>query len=196
MIYHSIFLNFGPRTPPPQLEDWVQKSFPEATHANRLAGLYSSRYSLWENIRKIDPTVTFAQLELRDYGQLLHYPDLVASLSHTPKAGASAVAYKKEFISIGIDIESLDRQVKDHIIERVITEQDLKLSNHEVWCLKEAIYKCVSNSKLYSGVLEFRDMVIKDHRWEHSPSGIHGEWELFIEENHQLALATLRNQNS
>lgn len=197
MIYHSVFLNFGPSTPPSaELVSRIKQDHPEAIHPNRLAGIYSSRHSLWENLRKIDPEASLEKLQLKNYGELLHYPDVVISLSHSAIAGASALALKKEYVSIGIDIEPLERIVKASILGRVTTEKDVKLAPLSIWCLKEAIYKCVSNSGLYEGVLEFKDMEILDQRWNHSPSGLNGEWKLFDELHHRVALATLKNQNS
>ena len=106
------------------------------------------------------------------------------------------LALQKEYLAVGIDIESIERVVKDHVIQRVTTAKDIKFTNLELWCLKEAIYKCVSNSGLFDGVLEFRDMEIKENHWHHSPSGLCGEWKQFQELNHQVAIATLKNQNS
>lgn len=197
MIYHSIFLNFGPRfTPSNDLFELIESSYPPPLHPARRAGLFSSRSSLLENLRKIYPEASFTNLQLADHGRLKDYPDLTVSLSHSALAGASAVAFAQDYLAIGIDIEPLERVVKENIVQRITTQNDLTLTNIQIWCLKEAIYKCVSNSKCYQGVLEFRDMEIKDHQWIHSPSGLNGEWKIWNESNHQVALATLKNQNS
>lgn len=197
MIYHSIILNFGPSDSlPAELVDLISLSYPPPLHPGRAAGLYSSRTSLLGNLRKIHPEAEFKDLALKGHGELEHYPDLCLSLSHSAHAGASALGRKEDYLSLGIDIEPLDRLVKENIIQRVTTSHDLKLSNRELWCLKEAIYKCVSNSQLFSGTLEFKDMQIRETNWIHSPSGLQGEWKLWQELDHQVALATLKNQNS
>ncbi len=196
MIYHSIILNFGLSLPDDELQELLKNSYPEASHPSRIAGFYSSRNSLLSNLRKIYPQASFKNLMISDYRELTDYPDVVLSLSHSPLAGASVVALKKDYLSLGIDIESIQREVKESIIQRVTTESDLKLPSRETWCLKEAIYKCVSNSGLVEGTLEFKDMVIQDKKWLHSPSQLSGEWRLFSELDHQVAIATLKNQNS
>jgi len=196
MIYHSIILNFGLSHPDDELVELLKRSYPEASHPSRIVGFYSSRNSLLSSLRKIYPQASFKDLMLKEYRELTDYPDIVLSLSHTPLAGASVVALKKDYLSIGIDIESTNREIKESIIQRVTTENDLKLSSREIWCLKEAIYKCVSNSGLAQGTLEFRDMIIQDKKWLHSPSKLSGEWSLFCELDHQVAIATLKNQNS
>lgn len=196
MFIHSIIPNFGQSSPDRELVELLEESYPEATHPARIQGFYSSRTSLLNNLRKIHPECDYQDLKLMDFHQLQTFPNLTLSLSHSPLAGASVVALKTHYQSLGIDIEPLNREVKETIIQRVSTEKDLKLENRQMWCLKEAIYKCVANSKKYQGVLEFRDMEIKKEKWLHSPSSLSGEWKLFIEENHQVAIATLKNQNS
>lgn len=197
MIYHSVILNFGPSyCPSSALVELINQCYPAPLHPGRAAGLYSSRTSLLENLRKIYPEAEFKDLTLKGYGELELYPDVCLSLSHSANAGASALALKGDYLSLGIDIESLDRGVKESIIQRVTTSKDKRLNNIELWCLKEAIYKCVSNSQVFIGTLEFKDMEIGDNKWNHSPSGLQGEWKLWQEFNHQVALATLKNQNS
>jgi phosphopantetheinyl transferase (holo-ACP synthase) len=196
MVRHRIILNSSLREPTIEWQEVLNQSYPEATHPDRIQGFYSSRNALLDCLQRFHPKASTTDLLLNDVRGLQNFPDMVVSLTHSTFAGAAAAAKRTEYISIGIDIEPIDRLVKESILARVTTTEDLKLSSIQIWCLKEAIYKCVSNSHLYEGVLEFRDMRIQDRKWSHSPSKLSGEWELFEEENHQIALATLKNQNS
>lgn len=196
MVRHRIILNSSLREPTKEWQEVLNQSYPEASHPHRIQGFYSSRNALLDCLQKFHPKASTTDLLLNDFRELQNFPDMVVSLTHSSLAGAAVVARKAEYISIGIDIEPIDRLVKESILTRVTTSEDLKLTSIQTWCLKEAIYKCVSNSHQYLGVLEFREMRIQDKKWSHSPSGLSGEWELFEEENHQIALATLKNQNS
>lgn len=195
MLFHRIVLNFGLSPTDQALTELLQQSFPQASHPTRLQGFYSSRHSLLQNLREFFPDCSYQDLLLHSHHQLAAYPDLTLSLSHSPLAGASVLGGKGEYQGLGIDIEPLSRVVKESIIHRVTTPRDQNLSPVEIWCLKEAIYKCVSNSGCFAGILEFREMEIGDGQWYHSPSALQGEWKLFTELGHQIAIATLKNQN-
>ena len=196
MIIHRLILNSDLRAPSSELEEVLKLSYPEASHPARIQGFYSSRNALLECLRGFQPKASFKDLHLKDYKELESFPDYVLSLSHSPLAGAAVLAPKSEFDSVGIDIEIRDRLVKESILARVTTNEDFTLPGIQTWCLKEAIYKCVSNSKKFNGVLEFRELRILDGKWTHSPSGLSGEWIQFEEKDHQVAIATLKNQNS
>jgi phosphopantetheinyl transferase len=75
------------------------------------------------------------------------------SLSHTHESSVACLLLaptknKKKvvpFSNIGIDIESLERPISARVVKRVSGPTEAlsnRLTNHEVWTLKEAAFKC------------------------------------------------------
>ncbi len=133
---------------------------------------------------------------MKEFNSLAKWPEITLSLSHTKLAGAAITASRAEFISVGIDIESDNRVVKDSILKRITNSRDINLRNIELWCLKEAVFKCLMNTGIFEKPFEFSEIEISYKRWIHSPSGLEGEWKTIISEQFLIALALLENQNS
>lgn len=147
-------------------------------HADRKNGFILSRMALLSALEEAGVRASPKEMILTDYSQLKQYPQFTVSLSHTKGFGASLIADKKTYLSVGIDIEQEARPVKDMIIERISNPGDLRLRNIELWCLKEAAFKALMNTGKFQLPLGFSSLCIGDKVWTHSPSGTSGKWEL------------------
>ena len=84
-------------------------------------------------------------LELINYQTLPLYPDYLTSLSHTRGAGAALLAKKKDYHSLGIDIEWSDRIMKPESQKFFRHKLDMTTENLlELWTMKEAAFKALS----------------------------------------------------
>lgn len=102
------------------------------------------------------------------------------------------MAPRNEYLSVGIDIESLERQVKEAIAKRIAHPSDAKLRNLELWCLKEAVFKCLMNTGKFTKPFDFSEILIGDEAWSHSPSQLSGGYKLETHEGHVVAMAYAR----
>lgn len=129
---------------------------------------------------------------LKTYGEMQDYPDYTLSLAHTHKCGVAALAKRSEFLAVGVDVEDESRPIKDTLIQKITHPRDTALRNIEIWILKEAVFKCLSNSgKLTEQPLYTEIEILKDG-WSHSPSGLTGDWEIRELKPFLVALSTVR----
>ncbi len=177
----------------PAGEFLLREEFESKVHAGReesfLLGREALRLALCEHGR---PTV-LQEIILKTYDEIKGLPEFTLSLSHTDKCGIAALAKRSEYRALGIDIEREDRPVKDELIRKLSHPGDLDLRNIELWILKEAVFKCLSNSHLLETQPLFTDIHISENTWSHPPSSIKGEWELKSLKPFLIGLATLRN---
>lgn len=168
----------------------------EGIHPERVKGFILAREALRLCLTEAHYSPLISDLKIRKFNSLSKWPELNLSLSHTKLAGAAILTSRAEYISVGIDIESDHRVVKDTILERISNSRDTNLRNIELWCLKEAVFKCLMNTGKFEKPFEFAEIEISHQRWVHSPSGLEGEWKIIISEQFLIALALLKNQNS
>lgn len=103
-----------------------------------------------------------ADLELENFQLLKKFPQFVTSLSHTRGAGASVLADRVDFLSLGIDIEWSDRAMKKEA-ERFFRHPDDSVyeNNLELWTMKEAAFKALSPLG-FNGVLVLSKILIQN----------------------------------
>ncbi len=151
-------------TATPELTHWAQSQLPTGTHQARQDSFLLSRIALKIALEKNHISPAPSHLTLAHHHELTSYPQIYASLSHTKDAAVAWVRNQKGF---GIDIERLDRVIKEAVWERVHNPQDSKnLTRLELWCLKEAVFKTLSNANLISGPIPFADIQFSEN----------GEW--------------------
>lgn len=177
----------------PEWDLLIKSSLGEGVHSDRIMGFLLSREALKDALKNMGKDLTPGQLFLEDYSTIRGLPQFTISLSHTPLCGAALVSERKFFRSLGIDIEMSERLVKDSIIERISHPEDLKLRNIELWCLKEAVFKALMNTKLFPKPIEFSSIKISKEHWSHSPSSLEGKWELETITPFVIARAFLEN---
>lgn len=162
-------------------------------HPERKKSFIRSRIALKNALKNQDLEASIHELKLNHFHSLEAFPDLTVSLTHTKEAGAALVAPRKDFLSLGIDIESEARVVKENIKERITHPSDLVLRNIELWCLKEASFKALMNSGKFLAPMEFASIKISEQKWSHPPSGLEGEWKLEKLNSFVVAMAFLKN---
>jgi 4'-phosphopantetheinyl transferase EntD len=177
----------------PQWELLIKLTLGDEVHSDRKKGFLLSREALIEALKTNHVSANISELALDSHSTLTHFPQFTISLSHTKECGASLVADRQTFRSVGIDIEHEERVVKDSIFDRISHPQDRKLRNIELWCLKEAAFKALMNSGNFEKPIEFSSIEIGNDIWTHSPSGLKGEWEMDFVKPFVIARAFLKN---
>ena len=180
----------------PECPEWELLSLStlgSEVHSDRKMGFLLSRDALKSALEFKGIEVAIKDLVLEGYHALSSHPQLTISLSHTKACGAAIVAERKEFRSVGIDVEDEARVVKDSIRERVAHPDDQNLRNIELWCVKEAVFKALMNTDLFPKPIEFGSILIKDQKWFHSPSNLSGEWIITSTTPYIVAMAFLKN---
>lgn len=162
----------------PEWEMLIKFSLPDDVHSDRKNGFLLSRQALISALKDQGLEISAGALQLVTHSQIRDLPQFTISLSHTKIAGAALVADRKNYRSVGIDIEQEERIVKDSIRDRIAHPDDKNLRNIELWCLKEAAFKTLMNTQKFEKLLEFSSICIGEKKWTHSPSGLEGEWEL------------------
>jgi 4'-phosphopantetheinyl transferase EntD len=178
----------------PEWDLLVKLTLGEKSHPERKKSFILSRVALQKCLREQGRNLSPSALKLLNYSTLRGLPEFTLSLAHTKGSGAAILADSKTFRAVGIDIENINRPVKESIIKRVgHSGDDESLRNIELWCLKEAAFKAIMNTREFEKPVEFSSIRIGKGLWSHSPSGLEGEWELENQNNIVIARAFLKN---
>ena len=146
-------------------------------HPNRKMGFLLSRQALVQAFSHFGKTLKVSDLVLEHFDALRGFPEYTLSLSHTAQWGAALVAERKQFVSVGIDIEPADRVVKAAITQRISHPSDVQLEPIVHWALKEACFKSLMNTRRFASNPEFSSILLSDKSWSHS-SGVSGKWDV------------------
>jgi phosphopantetheinyl transferase (holo-ACP synthase) len=176
----------------PAWEVLAQKGLPPDVHPERKKGFLLAREALRTCLVEAELKPDVIDLELISYCRLHKFSQLTVSLSHTKLAAAAVIASTDEYQSVGIDLERRGREVNPLTLKKITNAHD-EMSGLELWCLKEASYKCFSNTGIKSDFVKFSQLEIRKDRWIHSPSGTSGEWQLVSDGEFLIALAFKRN---
>lgn len=110
---------------------------------------WTARRCLRELLQNFFPStsdqITLETLEIENYHTLKTFPQFLISLSHTSTSAVAAIAERKNFLGIGIDIEESGRVLSPHTHHHFINDQD-SLQNWtplQLWVLKEAAFKAL-----------------------------------------------------
>jgi len=115
----------------------------------RQKSYYASREALKMALKKMGISAnTFTDLEIENHHHLVHYPDLLVSLSHTQHLGAAWVSKSDEQLSIGLDLELCQREVKKNTFKFFINSDDSSEDPLQLWVKKEAAFKAISSHLL------------------------------------------------
>lgn len=178
-----------------QESEWQQlvlKTLGPDVHPGRARGFCLAREALRDGLAARGIKLSVAQIELEGYARVANLPSLTISLSHTSLWGAALIGDDLEYRSVGIDIEPLERVVKPMILARIKHPEDLDLSPIYLWALKEASFKALMNTGTFKQPLEFSSIKISQDQWDHSPSGLKGEWKINFQEGLAIAMAWIR----
>jgi phosphopantetheinyl transferase (holo-ACP synthase) len=164
----------------------------DGVHPKREHGFCLSREALRLCLGERGTQLAISELVLEKYSAVKGHPTLTISLSHTTEWGAAVVGETQDFISVGIDIEPMERIVKPAILERISHPEDINLNPLSVWSLKEAAFKALMNTGHFPNPVEFSSLKISHGQWIHAPSQIQGEWKLAEEHGLVVALAWIK----
>lgn len=165
-------------------------------HPQRVQSFRLAREALRLALLEYEKEVHLADLVLLDYHRLEKFPEYRISLTHNKTYGAAVIAPSFECLSVGIDIEDINRQTRPDVMEKIRHPQDAELAPLERWCLKEAAYKALVNSKRVMGAQKFSEIFVSKQQWTHAPSGVNGMCEMHFLEGQILAIAWIQGQNS
>jgi len=188
MWQHKVIENFNLS----QLSEWepeVSNILTPNTHEGRKIAFAASRLALQEALKALGISASMNELRLINYSGLEKWPELTMSVSHSKNSGAAIVARRSEFRSVGIDLELKDRPVRDDVLKRISHHSDFLHSPLKNWCLKEAIYKCISNSGLINKEFGYSSIQITQDGWQHPLSSLNGSFLLESSNSHLVAMA-------
>lgn len=171
----------------------LQQAFKSKVHPGREESFLLGREALRLALCELGKTIDLQNIILKSYDQIEGHPELTLSLSHTEKCGVAALVNRSEFRAIGIDIESEERPIREDVVRKLSHPEDLPLRNIQLWILKEAAFKCLSNSHLLKSPPLFTEIQIGDEFWAHAPTGLSGKWEVHEFKPFLIGLATLSN---
>ena len=105
----------------------------------------SSRGALVTCLQEAGLTITsFDQLEITNHHYLTLFKNFKVSLSHHKKMGAAITSNDPKVLSIGIDIEDQNREVKEGTTKYFHhPKDDFETPYLKKWVAKEAIFKAV-----------------------------------------------------
>ena len=111
-------------------------------HAKRRSEWAAGRVALEEAFKTQGVYVDLGLAEFEGYQQLKSHPEWRFSISHTSDYAAALILPVTLSHGLGLDIESMAREVSAGVQERSYHAGDNKtLSPLELWCAKEAVYK-------------------------------------------------------
>jgi len=175
-----------------QWKSLVENVLGADVHPQRAHDFSLSRGALQLCLAKHGLNLEIQDLLLEDFCMVRGQDFLTVSLSHSSDWGAAAVGPNREYVSVGIDIEPLNRNVKALILERISHPQDESLEALTIWSVKEASFKALMNTKKFSHPVEFSSIKISKNFWEHSDSNTRGEWKTNEEQGLLVALAWIK----
>lgn len=154
----------------------------------------NSRLALQRAVEELSATSLkkTEDLLIENHLHLKNNSDILVSLAHT-RGIASAVSAKKssELFGIGIDCESLHRDVKETIMDKFSHAQDKGLNPLKLWCAKEAAFKASSAFWKNDKTFILKDIVIKNDEFLIDQLG-QGRIHFFEEREHLICIAELK----
>jgi phosphopantetheinyl transferase (holo-ACP synthase) len=145
-----------------QGEDF-KKVVPERFTRIRTIHWRNSRLALEDCLRRLgaNPEILSSDedIKIEQYHHLARQPDILVSIAHTRGAACAISAFKQgEVLGVGIDIEKSTREVKQDILSKFLTPEDVTNKQFlKTWCAKEAAFK--SSSYFWK---EQKTFVLKD----------------------------------
>jgi hypothetical protein len=167
----------------------AQTQLGSGVHPDRAKGHALARAALRDCFLRQGIHLLIPQIILKNFDRLINFDTWTISLSHTKDWGAAIMAPRSDYLSVGIDIESLSRSVKPAITERISHPLDIASKDLERWVIKESAFKALMNTGEFSHPQDFSSIVIGKGEWLHDPSGISGNWNLLEQNNLCLALS-------
>ncbi len=117
------------------------------SNVKRARDYYNSRHALLLALKETIPLpapLSFEQLEIIDHRILAAFPQTKVSLSHTGPLAVAAASTAENILSLGIDIEKVDRQIKVGVEHYIAHPHDDHFESLKLWVIKEACFKAIA----------------------------------------------------
>jgi phosphopantetheinyl transferase (holo-ACP synthase) len=147
---------------------------------------YTSRLALLQSLKinHVDLFKSYTDLEITNHQFMKKSSSTKVSISHTNSYAMACSTTNPKIESIGVDLESCNRELKEGIKKFYIIEADEISDPLHLWCIKEAAFKAVSPLFKIEKQLVLKDITV--HRngafsLEIAPD-LNGFWKLVSEE--------------
>ncbi|ATH08348.1 hypothetical protein BIY24_10430 [Halobacteriovorax marinus] len=182
-----------------KLEDTYQGEIPRDVSEvypskKRVRDHYTSRLALLhalESLKGPESFQNYSDLIIDNHHHLRKAPEILVSLTHTIQLAAAVVSNHPKISSLGIDLESTQREMKEGILKFFIRDADTESDPLKNWCIKEAAFKALSPLYNLEKRLVLKDIIIsKDKTFflETLPE-LKGHYSIEERKGHYLALA-------
>ena len=166
------------------IPDEVLEVYPAAKRA-RLH--YTSRLALIKSldINSSSQFTKYSDLKIHNHHYMEKDSKIKVSLSHTNNYAMACSTSHKDIESIGVDLESSDRELKEGIKKFYIIDTDEIQDALHLWCIKEAAFKAISPLFKNEKQLVLKDITVLENgtfQLEINPT-LNGYWMLQSEEN-------------
>jgi len=124
---------------------------------------FLSRQALLTCLRHLGTAPRFDDLMKKELKRRYEINDYHFSLTHSRTEHgevAAAILCTQKNIHVGIDIEPYARKLQDGAAKFYVNADDLSLKPIELWCLKEAAFKCTSS--FFGDMPLYKTLVLKD----------------------------------
>ena len=140
---------------------------------------YTARLALIKSIQDKN-FEDYKDLDIENHQFMKNDQQIKVSLSHADHKAMATTTTDSLILSIGVDLEREDREIKKGIKKFYIIDNDELDSPLELWCVKEAAFKAIS--PLYKGdkKLVLKDITVKKSgafTLELNPN-LNGHWKL------------------
>lgn len=147
---------------------------------------YTSRLALLKTLENETDILfkEYSDLAIENHHFMKISPSVKVSISHTNDFAMACSTNDAQIESIGVDLESCDRQLKEGIKKFYIIDSDEISNPLHLWCIKEAAFKAVSPLYKNEKQLVLKDIcVLKNGTFylEINP-GLNGYWKLESED--------------
>ena len=158
-------------------------------HANRQKEWALARLCLALCFEKHGIVLGPAQAVFKNHHEVAHLPAWRFSLSHSRDVAGAWLMPAAQVRGLGVDVELSNRKVPPQVKARLAHKQDAKLSDLELWTLKEAAFKALPT--LAQTDIWLNRIIVREKQFELENSPFIGEWSLEKDQSLTIARAWL-----
>jgi 4'-phosphopantetheinyl transferase EntD len=136
-------------------------------HEERITGFLTARLALIAAFLEVGINLEFKDLANMQLNYLPDFKEFSFSLSHTNHQSlrVAGAFLRQSTKKIGLDLEWSQRKLKEGSERYFVRQEDDSIDLLELWCLKEAAFKSVSNQ--FSSGLLLKDLWVKKNKFGH-----------------------------
>lgn len=145
-------------------------------HANRKKEWALARLCLAQCFENHGIVLNPAQAVFKNHHEVTHLPAWRFSLTHSKDVAGAWLMPAAQVRGLGVDVELSNRKVPPPVKARLAHKQDIKLSDLELWTLKEAAFKALPS--MAQNDIWLNRIIITQNVFELENSPFRGEWGL------------------